>query len=201
MNVAYATRTLPRSLHHVLPSNATVLEQSLVYAYDAQRLPVLIEQINDADKVDVRLLSAVAYGLGVDYWSSDWSESVRRTVLKTTRDIQAHKGTMWAIREVLKAVGQGGAEIIERVQRRRYGDGSHFGEGLMYSGAANQAGTFAIRLKQPVTEAHGRLIIDAVSAVKPTARHLLYIDWARNNLRWGSGLRWGGGFTWGLIKA
>ena len=57
---AYATRALPRNLHYVLPGNATVLEQSLVYAYDAQRLPVLIEQINDADKVDVRLLSAVA---------------------------------------------------------------------------------------------------------------------------------------------
>ena len=197
----FAIRGLNNELHTALPAGSTPLERALVKAITSLPRPVVIEQINDYEKIDARLLNIVAYGLNVDAWSSSWPESIKRAALKTAREIQSKKGTVWAVREVLKALGQGDAEIIERVQRRRYDDGNRFDAGLIWSDSANQWATFAIRLKQPVTEAQGRLIIDAVSAVKRASAHLLYVDWATAQLRWDMQLYWDSGYTFDLISA
>ena len=165
----YARRDHPRDLHNVLPSGSTALERAIVDAYDAQTVPTVIENLSDVDVADTRLLNHLAYGANVDAWSSIWNESIKRAALRNAHAIQARKGTVWAVREALKAIGQGDSEIIERVQRRRYDTGERFDSGLLWSDSANQWATFAIRLKQPVTEAQGRLIIDAVSAVKRTS--------------------------------
>ena len=196
----YAARAHPRTLHTVLPSGSSALECAMVYAYDAQPVPTVIERLADYGKVDARLLSSVAYGLNIDAWSTQWSEAVQRAALQSAREIQARKGTPWAVQQVLKALGQGDATIIENVKSRRWGDGARWGDdGLMWGGAHNWD-AFAIRLSQPVTDAHGRLIIDAVNSVKRASARLVYIDWAENPLRWGDQIKWGSGYTWGLIN-
>ena len=116
----YARRDHPRNLHHILPSGSTVLERAIVDAYDAQTVPTVIENLSDVDVADTRLLNHLAYGANVDAWSSNWNESIKRAALRNAHAIQARKGTVWAVREALTAMGQGDSEIIERVQRRRY---------------------------------------------------------------------------------
>ena len=197
----FAIRGLNNELHTALPAGSTPLERALVKAITSLPRPVVIEQINDYEKVDARLLNIVAYGLNVDAWSSSWPESIKRAALKTAREIQSKKGTVWAVREVLKALGQGDAEIIERIGAQRWVRGAKFDEKFIWGDEQNGWATFAIRLKQPVTEAQGRLIIDAVSAVKRASAHLIYVDWASTPLRWDELRRWDSGYTFDLISA
>lgn len=196
----YATRALPRTLHQVLPSGSTVLERALVNAYDAQPIPTVIEQLNDLDRIDARLLNAIAYKLNVDAWSSAWSDAVKRAYLKNAVKIQAKKGTVWAVKETLKALGQGDAVIIERVGSRFWDSGDRWDAGYIW-GEQQHWATFALRLTQRVTQAQGQVIINAISAVKPARCHLVYIDWANDDLRWDSGVRWDSGNTWDLVLA
>ena len=197
----YATRTHPRNLHDVLPSGSTPLERGIVYAYDGQPTPTVIETINDYDRLDARLLDVVAYGLNVDVWSSAWPESIKRQMLKSARSVQAKKGTLAAIRATLQAMGQGDAQILERVGARHWDDGECWDNRCIWGDVQSGWALFAIRLKQPVTDAHGKLIIEAVSAAKPIRCHLVYLDFAGNQLRWDSEQRWDTGFTWDIIAA
>lgn len=197
----YATRNHPRTLHTILPSGSTTLERAMVDAYDAQPVPIVIEQLADYGNVDVHLLSAVAYGLNIDAWSTNWTEQMQREALRNARVIQARKGTPWAIMQVLKAMGQGDAKIIERVKSRCWGDGTKWGTDGAIWGGAHKWNVFAIRLSQQVTEAQARLIINAVNAVKRKSARLVYIDWTENPLRWGDAVRWGSGYTWGSVNA
>ena len=197
----YARRNHPRELHQVLPSGSTALERAIVYAYDGQPTPTVIENLSDVDVADARLLNHLAYGANVDAWSSNWNESLKRAALRNAHAIQARKGTVWAVREALKALGQGDAQIIERVAARYYDSGDQWDARLIWDDEAPDWATFAIRLRQPVTDAQGRLIIDAVSAVKPARCHLIYIDFAADLLRWDSGQKWNSGFTWDIIAA
>ena len=197
----FAIRGLNNELHTALPAGSTPLERALVKAITSLPRPVVIEQINDYEKVDARLLNIVAYGLNVDAWSSSWPESIKRAALKTAREIQSKKGTVWAVREVLKAIGQGDAEIIERIGAQRWDGGAKFDEKFIWGGEQNGWATFAIRLKQPVSETQGRLIIEAVNSVKRASAHLLYVDWASTPLRWDELRRWDSGYTFDLISA
>ena len=197
----YARRNHPRELHQVLPSGSTALERAIVYAYDGQTVPTVIENLSDVDAADARLLNHLAYGANVDTWSSNWNESLKRAALRNAHAIQSRKGTVWAVREALKALGQGDAQIIERVAARYYDRDDQWDAGLIWDDEAPDWGTFAIRLRQPVTDAQGRLIIDTVSAVKPARCHLIYIDFATDLLRWDSGQKWNSGFTWDIIAA
>lgn len=197
--VDYSTRAYPRTLDQLLPSVSTSLERAIVYAYDGQPPPMVIEQLHDIDTVDARLLDVLAYGLNVDSWSSNWSDALKRSVLHSAKLVQSRKGTVWAVREVLKAMGQGDAEIIERVKARFWDSGDRWNSGLIWDEGSPDWATFAVRLRQPVSDAQGRLIIEAVSAVKPVRCHLLYIDFATEQLRWDSGQKWNSGYTWDLI--
>lgn len=197
----YAARNHSRTLHSVLPSGSTALERAMVYAYDAQPVPTVIEQLADYGKVDAHLLAAVAFSLNIDAWSSRWTESVKRAALHSARAIQARKGTPWAVMQVLKALGQGDAKIIERIKARRWGDGTKWGtDGAMW-GDGHRWDAFAIRLSQPVTAAQARLIINSVNAVKRKSARLVFIDYAENPLRWGDAVRWDSGYTWGIVNA
>lgn len=197
----YAARNHLRTLHTVLPSGSTTLERAMVYAYDGQPVPIVIEQLAYFGKVDAHLLSAVAYGQNIDAWSTNWNEQMQREALRNTRAIQARKGTPWAIMQVLKSMGQGDAKILERIKARRWGDGTRWGTDGAIWGDGHGWSAFAIRLSQTVTDVQARLIINAVNSVKRKSARLVFIDYAENPLRWGDAVRWDSGYTWGIVNA
>ena len=190
-------RALPRNLHTVLPTNSSPLERALVYAYDGQPLPVLIPRLKDPATCPVEYLPVLAYEYSVDVWSNTWPETIKRAVIKSARAIQARKGTIWAMKETLKTLGQGGAQIMERIGGRHWDDGAKWDSRVQWDGSWAM---FAIQLSQPVTTAQGNLIIDAVSAVKPTHTHLMFLDMTAAPLRWDSAAHWDEGYTWDIIK-
>lgn len=194
----YPVRPNPRNLHTVLPAGSTPLEHDLVDAYDAQIMPLLIPTLKDPDTCPEPLLAIMAYERNADAWSDAWPVATKRSMLKAARTIQARKGTVGAVRDVLKAMGQGAAVIVERIGGRRWDDGAAYDTNHQWDGSW---ATFAVQLSQPVTAAQGALIIDAINAAKRTSAHLLWLDMSANPLTWDANYCFDKGYTWDIISA
>ena len=176
--LTYSVRPHPRTLHTVLPSGSTTLERALVYAYDAQPVPTVIEGLNDALAIDTRLLDAMAYARSADNWQISWTDAEKREQLARALSIQARTGTLWAMREVLRNIGQGDAEIVERVGEVYFDGDTDWDDGLsMYDDDGDGWAKYAIILKTQVTDSVARWIIDAVQRVAPARCHLTAIVW------------------------
>lgn len=96
---------------------AVPLEVLLIYMIDTcpvEALPIL------ADQFDV---------LGYKGWRLATSEEDQRDLLKRAIDLHRHKGTIWSIREAVKALGYADIEIIEHA-------------GWTYSGVISYDGSY-----------------------------------------------------------
>ena len=58
-------------------------------------------------------LTMLAWSLSVDEWDDEWSEESKRQAILNSIHIHKHKGTISAIRRVMKSVGYGEVDIIE----------------------------------------------------------------------------------------
>lgn len=61
-----------------------------------------------------RLFKAIAWAMSVDEWNDGWGVEKKRAVIKESRHIHQHKGTLSAIKRALAAIGQPDATVIER---------------------------------------------------------------------------------------
>ncbi|MNO60732.1 Phage tail protein [compost metagenome] len=98
---------------------AAPLSNMLVYLVDqvpASILPYLAEQFSLLDEVS---------------WSLADSESMRRALVKRAIELHRFKGTPWAIKQVLAAVGYPGSELLEhsRMYRQWLAAGGEFLDG------------------------------------------------------------------------
>jgi phage tail P2-like protein len=139
------------------------LEPTLVYDFEhvaESALPHLGEQF---------------HVMGAEGWRLATTEAQRRELLARAVALHRHKGTPWAIREALKALGFNDLEIEERLPSNRY-DGS-----LTFSGAETYAayGWAQFRVvadagdQQPITSAQTALIVETINAWKPARSHLV----------------------------
>ena len=107
----------------LLPQNSTQLE------YDLERVLALtydipIERIKylwNPDEIQIEHLPWLAWALSVDIWQVEWSESIKRSVVKESLLIHKHKGTKWAIQRLLQIVGVPESEIINWYEKTPLG--------------------------------------------------------------------------------
>jgi phage tail P2-like protein len=125
---------------HLLPPNSTELERDLESTFRAALLiDVPVADLWHPYQCPAAFLPWLAYAVGVEEWSSDWPEQVKRDVIAATPDIRRHRGTVWAVREALRSAGYADAHIEEGLPHLRY-DGTevHNGEDD-YSGGSRWA--------------------------------------------------------------
>ena len=142
----------------------------LVYFIDttsAEALPYLAEQFNV---------------LGFKGWAIAETEEQQRTLLKKALELQRYKGTPWAIKEMLKTVGFGGATITEGgtgYSPTYNGEYTYNGE-ITYGGSAfYEWATFNIVFDlgetRGITDAQTALAINVVNAYKNARSKLIGI--------------------------
>lgn len=104
---------IPRSLH-LLPANATPLEQALS-ASDARLLdvPVPIRDLWRWDVCPESHLPWLAWAMSVDIWDEDWPVQKKRSVVHRSFALHRLKGTLGGIRAHLALVD---AELIRAVR-------------------------------------------------------------------------------------
>ncbi|WP_186148303.1 phage tail protein I [Burkholderia gladioli] len=91
---------------HLLPPNATPLEQRLAQACAViERVPVPTRDAWNPATCPVALLPWMAWGFGVDQWDNEWTEDQKRTAIAQALYVQKHKGTIGAVRTAVATLG------------------------------------------------------------------------------------------------
>lgn len=124
----------------LLPPNSTALERDLA-ATIAGRLPLdaPVATLWDPHACPVAFLPWLAWAVGVEEWDENWEEATKRDVIAATPRIRRHRGTVWAVREALRAAGYAGADISEGLPTLRH-DGASEHTGVDdYSGGSRWA--------------------------------------------------------------
>ena len=87
----------------LLPSNRSPLEQALAQlsAGDVELANVL-RQVHSVDNCPAPLLPWLAIQRSVDRWDPEWSETIKRKVVKDAFEVHKRKGTVGALRRVVE---------------------------------------------------------------------------------------------------
>jgi len=89
----------------LLPPNSSLLERNLAeVGKDIFDLPS-IRAIKDIDHVPSQFLPFIAYQKSVDYWDDNWQDSLKREVIKISKQQHKIKGTAAAIKHALEPFG------------------------------------------------------------------------------------------------
>ncbi|WP_030128508.1 phage tail protein I [Pseudomonas sp. QTF5] len=94
----------------LLPSNRTPLEQALAQvSLGNPDLANVLRDMISPDTCPAELLPWLAIQRSVDRWDPDWSETIKRKVVKESFEVHKRKGTVGALRRVVEPF----ADIID----------------------------------------------------------------------------------------
>lgn len=88
----------------LLPLNSTPLERALEVAAD-EDLAIMLRRLYNPDTCPAGLLYLLAWAWSADRWDDRWAEAVKRSVIRSSFYIHAHKGTIGALRRVVEPFG------------------------------------------------------------------------------------------------
>ena len=98
----------------LLPPNATQLLRDLESVFgDSFDLPTLNRYVVNPDLAPVHILPWLAWALSVDDWSDNWSEQIRRNVIKASVEVHRKKGTIGALKKALQAFNYTNVKVEE----------------------------------------------------------------------------------------
>ncbi|KIU44525.1 tail protein [Pseudomonas putida] len=91
-------------MHSLLPLNSTPLERA-VEAASNEDLKVTLRTLYNPYTCPANLLYQLAWAWSVDRWDDTWPEAIKRSVIRSSFYVHAHKGTIGALRRVVEPFG------------------------------------------------------------------------------------------------
>jgi len=88
----------------LLPNNSTLLERALG-SVALDRTKVTMRTLYNPDTCPPHLLYQLAWAWSVDRWDDEWSEAVKRSVIRSAYFVHSRKGTIGALRRVVEPFG------------------------------------------------------------------------------------------------
>lgn len=154
----------------LLPPNATALERglSLAIARDGA-IGFDLGALWDPWTCPADLLPWLAWGLSIDRWDPSWIDDQKRAATATAIAEQRHKGTPWAVEQVLQRFDQ----LLELVE---------------WFDASPRLDPYTFEVRLPLVDADGvaggrrvsaeftRAIITEVSRAKPVRAHFTLVQ-------------------------
>lgn len=158
----------------LLPPNRTPLETALAgieaYALSTDNL----RHLWTALLCMADALPWLSWTLSVEAWQEAKSDDARRQLILTSIELHRRKGTPWAIKLLISALGFGGVTIIERVGGRTHnGEIRRDGEFPHASLAATWATYKVVFNDRPITNAQAERLRKLLPAVAPARCHLV----------------------------
>jgi phage tail P2-like protein len=113
-------------MSRLLPLNSTPLERALATACDLGIDPEIIRGVADSARCPVDFLPWLAWAMSVEGWEAAETEVQQRALIRESIPVHKRKGTVGAVRRVLKAVGVKAEfkELIAWANDNRGGEGS-----------------------------------------------------------------------------
>ncbi|MFJ3074564.1 phage tail protein I [Pseudomonas sp. NPDC087029] len=144
-------------MRSLLPLNRTPLERAIESACD-EDLKVNLRLLYNPDSCPAHLLYHLAWAWSVDRWEDSWSDEIKRSVIRSTFFVHAHKGTLGALRRVVEPFGY----MIE-VQE------------WWQATPPAAAGTFALKIgvsDAGISESTYQELSSLIDDARPVSRHL-----------------------------
>lgn len=108
----------------LLPPNASALLKDLeAVSAVALDLETLNRFVNNPTEAPENILPWLAWAVSADDWSDNWSEQVRRNVIKASIEVHRRKGTIGALKKALQAFNYTNIKVEEWFQ---YGSDPYF---------------------------------------------------------------------------
>jgi len=144
----------------LLPLNRTPLEQALAQvSMEKAAMPNVLRRMISPDTCPVALLPWLAIQRSVDRWDPNWSEGIKRKVIKDSFEIHKRKGTVSALRQVVEPFADL-IDITEWYQLEPMGEPGTFSMSLaLFESGLSEQGLADLE----------RMIADT----KPITRHLV----------------------------
>ncbi len=172
------TDTAPATTgHRLLPPQRTALESALADAAAPLLDTHALRSLWSALDSPAHLLPWLSWTLSVESWHEATSNEARRKLILASIDIHRHKGTRWAIRALLRALGFGEIVISERIGGLPR-DGSWCRDGEYTRATLEETwATYRIVLDRPVTNAQADRIRALLPSVAPARCHLIGLSY------------------------
>lgn len=141
----------------LLPLNSTQLERAIEAAID-ETTEIPLRTLYDPDTCPAHLLYQLAWAWSVDRWDEAWSEEVKRSVIRSSFYVHAHKGTIGALRRVVEPFGYL-IEVVEWFQTEPKG----------------VPGTFALKIgvsDEGISEETYQELTWLIDDARPVSRHM-----------------------------
>lgn len=144
-------------MHSLLPLNSTPLERA-VEAASSEDLKVTLRTLYNPDTCPAHLLYQLAWAWSVDRWDDTWPEAIKRSVIRSSFYVHAHKGTIGALRRVIEPFGY----LIEVVE-------------WFQTSPAGVPGTFALKVgvgNEGISEETYHELSALIDDAQPVSRHM-----------------------------
>lgn len=139
----------------------------------AKLMPRLVDLVS-ADHLE--LLAESRSILGVDgYWLAE-SDDAKRKLIKGAYELHRHKGTPWAIREIVRRLGFGEVQIQEGFGNKRH-NGEIRRDGLHTHGHPDRWAHYRVVMLYPVTNDQAALLRKTLTAFAPARCVLAALDY------------------------
>ncbi|OAB54151.1 phage tail protein I [Pseudomonas thivervalensis] len=141
----------------LLPLNSTQLERAIEAAID-ETTEIPLRTLYNPDTCPAHLLYQLAWAWSVDRWDEAWPEEVKRSVIRSSFYVHAHKGTIGALRRVVEPFGYV-IEVVEWFQTEPKG----------------VPGTFALKIgisDEGISEETYQELTWLIDDARPVSRHM-----------------------------
>lgn len=145
----------------LLPLNRTPLEAA-IEAAGTEDLATMLRRLYNPDTCPAGLLYLLAWAWSVDRWDDRWSEAVKRSVIRSSFYVHAHKGTIGALRRVVEPFGYL-IEVVEWWQTVPQG----------------VPGTFALKVgvsDQGISDETYHELSSLIDDARPVSRHMIGLE-------------------------
>lgn len=157
----------------LLPPNRTGAEAALEAGIRAGTPDLsAIAQLMDPERCPPDLLMWLAWGFSVDVWDEGWSEETRRAVASGSVDVHRRKGTVAAVRDVIRSAGFNDIEINERFGWE-VADGTHLADGSVTGAPPDHWTEYRVTVRRLISieqAAQIRALLEATAPARSTLK-------------------------------
>lgn len=133
---------------------------------------------------------------GYDGWLLAESDEAKRNLIARAVELHRHKGTPWAMREIIRQLGFGEVDIIEGLHNQFYNGAITYNGVFTYHDITKWA-HYVVVLKQPITQDQANLLRQTLRVFAPARCILAHLDFTQAALRYNGKAVYDGQYNFG----
>lgn len=182
----------------LLPPNASDQEVALdLSTARVGDVSIPVRDIWNPDTCPVDLLPWLAWAFGVDEWSADWSEETKRNTIRDAVQVQRRKGSIWAIKQVIKNAGYGDSTLLEG-NSNHFHNGVDLHNGLFTYGDPTEWARYRFILTRPISNVQAAQIRRILDYTAPARCHLIEMIFTEAANLYDGAIRYDGSYNHGV---